>query len=103
MAKTREAQALKEQVDAACQKEVGLKARIQPWIKEAFTGTAMIEENLAQMQDTCALRQEGASNNDASESHTQLIKWTAKECVADINEAQKSLEGLCANITTLAE
>ena len=61
-----EAQALKEQVDTACQKEAGLKACIHPWLEEAFTVTTTIEGKLVQMKDTYALRQEGASDNNAS-------------------------------------
>jgi len=45
----KKAQALKEQVDVARQKEVVLKAHIQPWLEEAFTATATIEGKLAQM------------------------------------------------------
>lgn len=60
-------------MDVARQKEAGLKACIQPWLEEAFTVIAMIEGKLAQMQDTYAQRQEGASDNDASESFAQLI------------------------------
>ena len=41
--------ALKEQVDVVRHKEVDLKARIQPWIDEAFVIIALIEANLAQM------------------------------------------------------
>lgn len=43
----KEAQALKEQVDVACQKEAVLKVRIQPWLEEAFTVTATINGKLA--------------------------------------------------------
>jgi len=49
LAKMKEAQALKEQVDVVRQKEAVLKAYIHPYLKEAFTVTTMIEEKLAQM------------------------------------------------------
>jgi len=42
-----QARALKEQVDARRQKEALVKARVQPWIDEAFTITADIEGKLA--------------------------------------------------------
>jgi len=41
-----QAKALKEQVDAACHKEVVLKVCIQPWIDETFTTTVNIEGKL---------------------------------------------------------
>jgi len=44
-----EVEAVKEQVDVAHQKEAMLKARIQPWLKEAFLVTAKIGEKLTQM------------------------------------------------------
>jgi len=99
----REAQVLKEQVDNARQKEVGLKAHIQPWLEEVFKVTTMIEGKLAQIQDTYVLRQEGAFDNDASEGCAKLIQWTTGECVADISEAQNLLDGLRAKITAPAE
>ena len=40
---------LKEQVDAARQKEALLKERVQPWIDEAFTITAEIEGKLLEL------------------------------------------------------
>lgn len=43
LAKMQHARAQKEQVDVARQKEALLKARVQPWIDEAFTITAEIE------------------------------------------------------------
>jgi len=90
----REAQSLKEQVDAKCQKEVGLKPCIQPYLKEAFTVTTTIEGKLAQMQDTYVQRQWGAFDSDASESHTQLLHRIMEEFVVDVIEAQKLLDGL---------
>jgi len=44
-----QAKALKEQVDAARHREAVLKARIQPWIDEAFIITTTIECKLTQM------------------------------------------------------
>jgi len=63
----------------------------------------MIEAKLAQMQDTYALRQEGAYDNDASKSCAQLIQWTVEECVANVSEAQKLLDGLRTKIATPAK
>ncbi len=62
----REAETLKEQVDAARQKEALLKVRIQPWIDEAFTIMADIEGKLAQMQGLYVLRQAADPHKEAS-------------------------------------
>lgn len=45
-----EVNAFKEQVDVARHKEVVLKARLHPWIDEAYTITTSIEGKLAQLQ-----------------------------------------------------
>jgi len=47
--------------------------------------------------------QEGAPDNDALEIRAQLIQQTTKECVADIGEARKLLDGLRVKITAPAE
>lgn len=94
LAKMREAQALKAQVDTSCQKEEVLKECIQPWLEESFTITAVIERKLAQMHDTYVQRQEGTSDNNASDIHARLIQWIVEECVADVFEAGKLLDGL---------
>jgi len=60
-----------------CQKEDVLKARIQPWLWEAFTIIVTIKGKLTQLQDAYAQRQEGASDN-ASESCAQLIQQIAE-------------------------
>ena len=41
-----QAKALKEQVDATQHKEAIIKARVQPWIDEAFTITTNIKGKL---------------------------------------------------------
>ena len=56
LVKLQQAKALKEQPDVARQKEVVLKARICPWIDEAFLITADIEGKLAQMKVMHGLR-----------------------------------------------
>jgi len=45
-----QAKALKEQVDAACHKEVVLKVCIQPWIDKAFTIIVDIKGKFTQIQ-----------------------------------------------------
>jgi len=47
-----EGKILKEQVDAAQCKESILKARIGPWLDEAYALSAAIEGNLAGLQAT---------------------------------------------------
>ena len=49
LAKMREAQVLKAQVDAAWQKEAMLKECIQPWLDDAFTVSTNIDGNFAHM------------------------------------------------------
>lgn len=44
-----------------------------------------------------------APENDASEICTKLIQHKKKECVVDVSEAQKLLDGLHVKITTLAD
>jgi hypothetical protein len=50
LVRMQQAKALTEQVDAPRNNEVVLKARVQPWIGEAFTITAAIEGKLANMR-----------------------------------------------------
>lgn len=52
-----QAKALKDQVDAAIQKEAILKSHVQHWIDEAFLITADIEGKLAHMKAMHDLRQ----------------------------------------------
>jgi len=59
--------ALKEQVDATQHKEAVLKARIQPWIDEAFTIIAEIERKLTQTKGTQAQMQEISFDTTVSE------------------------------------
>ena len=88
-------------MDAAHQKEVVLKERIYPWLKEAFTVTAKIEGTLAQMQGVYALKQGIAPDNKASEIHGQQVQQTVEECAADVSEAQRLLDELHAKIIVL--
>ena len=53
-----QAKALKYQMDAARHKEAVLKARIQPWIDEAFMIMANIEGKLAHIQGMHAQMQD---------------------------------------------
>lgn len=84
---------MKEQVDITHQKEVELKACIQPWLEEVFMITATNEGKLTQLQDAYTLVQEGDSNT-TSESCAQVIQQKIEECVADINTVQMLLDGL---------
>jgi len=99
----REAEALKEQVDVARQKEAVLKECIQPWLKEAFAVTAKIEGQLAQMQGIYALRQGIAPDNEASKICAQWVQQTAKECVVDVSEVQRLLDELHVKTTAPTE
>jgi len=49
LAQMKWAKAFKEQVDTTQHKEAVLKARVQPWIDEAFVIIASIEAKLGQM------------------------------------------------------
>jgi len=49
LARMQQEKAVKEHVDVARHKEVVLKARVQPWIDEAFFITASIEAKLKQI------------------------------------------------------
>jgi len=60
---------LKEQVDAARHKETILKARLQPWIDEAYVITTSIEAKLVQMQGTQEQVQGSSSTTMVSEQH----------------------------------
>jgi len=103
LAKMRETQALKEQVDTACQKEAVLKERIQPWLEEAFTVKTKIKGKLAQMQGIYALKQGIVPDNNASKIRTQLEWWIVDEYVTNLSEVQRLLDGLCVKITAPAE
>ena len=52
LAKPHEAKQLLEQVEAAQRKEVVLKARLGPWMDEAYVISTTIEEKLASLQRT---------------------------------------------------
>lgn len=71
------AKALKEQVDATRHKEVVLKARVQPWIDEAFAITAKIEGKLAHMQGMHVLMQRSTPDTEVSKKCMQQIQQVA--------------------------
>jgi len=54
---------LKEQVDVARQKEAILKARVQPWIDEAFLITTNVKGKLAKIKVMHAISQGSAPNS----------------------------------------
>ena len=74
LAKMQQERALKEQVDTTRQKEALLKARVQPWIDEAFTIMTKIEGNITQMQGLYVLRQIADPHKEASEEHVQQVQ-----------------------------
>jgi uncharacterized coiled-coil DUF342 family protein len=98
-----QAKALKEQVDAARHKEAVLKARVQPWIDEAFTITTTIEGKLAQMQGTQEQMQGSSSDTAVSEQRIQEIQQAAAQCAADLAAVRAELEGLRAKISAPTE
>ena len=65
--------ALKEQVDATRHNETVLKARLQPWIDEAYTITASIEAKIMQLQAT----------QERIQSSSSTIVMT-KQCVEEV-------------------
>lgn len=65
-------------MDVTRQKEALLKARIQPWIDEAFTITTEIEGKLAQMQEMYALRQIVDPHKEALEECMQQVQQTVE-------------------------
>lgn len=99
----REAQALKAQVDDACQKEAVIKECIHPQFDEAFAVTTNIEGKLAHMQVVYELRQVRETDNDASEAHAQQVQQMEQEFFAKVIEVQKLSDDLCMKITTLVK
>lgn len=90
-------------MDASKQKKALLKARIQPWINEAFTITTDIEGKLSQMQGLYALRQAADPHKEASEEHMQQVQQTAEQCATDLQVVWDQLAGLYAKISTPTE
>lgn len=88
---------MKEHVDAAQHKEEVLKARLKPWLDEAYAVMAYIEGKLATMQET---QQELQA--DSSRSITQQIVEEAKQvttqCTVEVVVIQAELGGLRAMI-----
>lgn len=64
LAKIKEAQVLKAQVDAVRQHEVVLKEHIQPWLDETFSVSTTIEGNLAHMKVVYDTEQATASDRE---------------------------------------
>ena len=61
---------MKEQVDAAHHKEVVLKARLKPWLDEAYMIMITIEGKLANLQET----QQKLQANSAGPATKQLVE-----------------------------
>jgi len=99
----REAQALKEKVDAARQKEAMLKKRIQPWLDEAFMASSNIEGMLTHKQVASEPRKAMKSNIYTSVARIEWVKQMADDFFAMVSEAQKFLNDLSANISTPAK
>lgn len=76
LAKMQQARALQEQVDATRQKEALLKARVRPWIDEAFTIMVDIEGELAQMQGLYTPRQGFDPHKESLEERMQQFQQT---------------------------
>lgn len=91
--KLQEAKELKEQVNATQQREAVPKARLGPWMDEAYVLTTTIEENLTNLQRT-QQKIWGVSAGPTMEQLVEQVKQAAIECIAEVAVVQVDLVGL---------
>ena len=97
-----EAKALKEQVETAQHKEVVLKARLGPWLDEAYVLTTSIKGKLSSLQET----QQKIQENSARPMTEQLVKQVKKamtKCTTEIVVVQVELGGIHDKISMPVE
>jgi len=80
-----------------------LKARVQPWIDEAFLIKTTIEGKLAQMQGTQEQIQGSSFDTAISKQHVQEIQQVAAQCTADLAAIRAELGGFCVKISAPTE
>jgi chromosome segregation ATPase len=89
---------LKEQVEAVQRKEAVLKARLGPWLDEAYVISATIEEKLASLQTTQQKIQEDSAG-PTTEQLVEQVKQAATQCTTEVAVAQVELGGLRSKIS----
>ena len=98
MAKLQEAKELKEQAEVAQRKEAVLKARLGPWLDEAYVIFATIEEKLAGLQRTQQKIKEDNAG-PVTEHLVEQIKKDATQSAVEVAVAEVELGGLRSKIS----
>ena len=86
-------------MDEALHKEVVLKARLKPWLDEAYTLTTSIEGKLAILQET----QQNLQPNSSGVVTKQMVEDTKQavaQCTDEVVVMRVELGGLCIKIST---
>ncbi len=102
LAKLHEAKQLLEQVEAVQSKEAVLKARLGPWMDEAYVLSTTIEEKLESLLRMKQKIQED-SVGPTTEQLVEQIKQAATQSTTKVAMAQVELGGLHCNISLPAE
>lgn len=102
LAKLQEARQLLTQVEETQKKEAVLKARLGPWLGEAYIFSTNIQEKMAKLQSTQqTIKQDNA--RPTVEQLVEQIKQVAKQSVAEVEVAQVDLGDLHNKISMLVE
>ena len=91
---------MKEQVDAAQQKEAMLKVCLKPWLDEAYLVTISIEGKLTSLQVT-QQKLQADSLGPTAEHLVEEVKQAVTQCTAKV--AVTELGGLRAKISAPTE
>ena len=79
-----------------------LKARVKPWLDEAYVVTTSIEGKLANLQAT-QQKLQADSSGPVTEQLVEEVKQATAQCTVEVAVIQVELGGLCAKISTPAE
>ena len=91
-----------EQVEAVQRKEETLKARLEPWLDEAYEITTTIEGKLASLQET-QQKLQTASAGPVIKQLVEELKHAATQCATKVAVVQVELGGLCDKISAPTE
>ena len=91
---------MKIQAEAGRQNEEVVKARIQPWLDEAFGISTTIEHKVAHMKAECARMEIAETRAEISVLQVEWMQRMMEEFSASTNEALKLLTYLYAKMDT---
>eukprot|EP00253_Pinus_taeda_P033646 PITA_33646 len=102
LAKLQEAKQLKEQVHVVLHKEAVLKARLKPWLDEAYAVIGSIEGKLVTLQ-VMQQKLQVNSTREVTEQTVEYTKQVAAQCTAEVAVILVELQGLHAKISVPTE